>query len=494
MYCFNRSMKFEGFFKPLTVIKTFPRKGYQWVHEVTDMQDSPQPSKQVPQILQHNRAPAGKHFSLFAGLIGAACIVLVALFFFLNVAENQPKAQQVSDTHALKPPSRELVVLPVNSQVEGSDHAWVRLGAMDTLVQKLKSQRRFAVLDVEDVMLALSRSESFEITDKELQSRMLRSELGEIVSLHTTLTGAPMEYQLRYSLIGRYQIKQGVLFGEQLSTLWDDLMVDVMAHYQDDYDLQRGSIAQQVADYHFYQAMEQFHRGDHESASQYFDMYIASHPEHITAHRYLIKSLIFKKDYERANVVANNALVAAKSQQNHKEYLRILFEQGIIAVQQRDVELATARLEQSRELADKHQDKLYAAFAHTTLGRLLVEQQDLVQAKSLFEQALSYHQGFNCPYGKINNLDALSEVSFAQGNLEESQQYYEQARNIALQNTLHLEHVYLLYNFAKRHEITEKKIKLLNEALSLVVHVENPNLRKTLREKIVKALNEENRV
>lgn len=66
----------------------------------------------------------------------------------------------------------------------------------------------------------------------EQQSYAIQTLIGEAVVLHSKLLDSPMEYQLHYSLVGCFQIKQGLLFAETVSQLLDKLTSDILVFYQ----------------------------------------------------------------------------------------------------------------------------------------------------------------------------------------------------------------------------------------------------------------------
>lgn len=491
-------------FKPLTVVKTFPRKGYQWIHDFEQVSENPSSDnvdivsqqvneKTLEQVAQQNAVFSNeiaskpkKLIKVISLTITVLLVLIVTVYLAKNdsqpspvkVANSQDSEQTINiDDHQIKPPSRELVVLPIDNKVADAQHDWVRLGAMDVLIQKLKSQRKFAVLDVEDVMMALARGQGFELTDIEQQSRRLRSQLGEIVTLHTKLIGGAMNYQLQYHLIGRYQIKQGIVFADQLEQAWDKLLIEVMEHYQTPFDKSVSDLANQVADYQFLQAMEQFHRGKHRMASQYFMVLLTTQPNNLPARRYLIKSLIYSKQFEQAQLEGERALELALANNQPREHLRLVFELGVLATQQQEFAKANQYFEQSRTLAKQHRDNLYAAFSHTEIGHLLAKQQQFPQANIMYQQALTYHQGFNCPYGQIQNLDALSKTAFAQNDIPLASQYFDDAMAVANKNDLVFEHIWLMLNKVSRVEENEQKHQLLSQSEALLKQIENSEIK-----------------
>lgn len=464
-------------FKSLTVVKTFPQKGYQWVHEASEI------NNEVNVDSNDISTPTNSNIDQRTLSIKWAAILLVVLIAFFVLGGTlitHYLADTTNDKHINEQsilPSREIVVLPIDNKIVDSQHDWVRLGAMDVVIQKLKSQGKFAVLDVEDVMMALARGDGFELSNFEQLSRTLRSQLGEIVTIHSKLIGAPMNYQLHYSLVGRYQIKQGIVFADELDEIWDKLLVEVMDHYQTPYNEMESRLAQQMADYQFLQAMEQFYMGANEIANQHFSLLLHSQPDNLTARRFYLKSLIRAKEYTLAQEVGEHALEIALQRDDVREHLRFLFELGVLASEQQQFAKANTLFEQSRTLAKKHSDNLYVAFSHSEIGHILTKQNQWSQAEIMYQQALTYHQGFKCPYGQIQNLDALANVAFAQNDKIQATKHFDSALVIANKNDLLFEQIWLLLNNVNRTEALVQKNALITESESLVKRLENSEIK-----------------
>jgi DNA-binding winged helix-turn-helix (wHTH) protein/tetratricopeptide (TPR) repeat protein len=443
---FQSINEIRSFFTPLTVIKTHPRMGYQWLAETQEVMPLPSTAHRINLTLRKY------------GLLTALLLILLptALYYTFNgIAANSPSDQKVNLMSKKQlTPSRELVVLPIENSIADSSHDWVRLGAMDMMIRKLSAEQTFMVFSAEDVMMALARSNSFDFIDIEQKSQAMRSQLGEVVTLHTKILGTSMDYQLHFSLVGRYQIKQGIVFAKNVPELLEKLTNQVMSHYQYPNDQIRTPINEQVADHNFLEAMELFHRQEYQAAIHHLVTVLKAQPNNLKAQRYLLKSLISTNNYKDAQRIGDQALAIAKKHKNQQEHLRIIFELGVLASFRGDFEIAHQLISQSKALANTHGDKLYAAYSHTQLGHLLLQKNQLIEAKSLYQTALEYHQGFQCPYGQINNLMALAGVNQQQNFPEQAEQKINEAISIAKVNALTFEHAHLLIN----------KISLMNNS------------------------------
>lgn len=485
---FQSINEIRALFKPLDVIQTFPRQGYMWLQEV---------EKIAPSTVNKVNPQSTKLTSVLFPLL--AIIILISFTWFtMNHSQTKNTTlieastkTQTSDNSIVPLPSRELVVLPVQNLLQDDHQAWIRLGAMDLIIKRLQSQQQLFVLDVEDVLRALSSGDSFDVANIEQQDLVMRSHLGEIVTLHTKLLGSPMEYQLHYSLMGRYQVKQGIVFAETLDILWGKLVEDVMNFYQTSQKQSLVNLTQQMADHSFLQAMELYYRGDYQSAKDYFSVMLKSTPEHLMGQRYLVKTLVALNQYQQAKLLAEKAMGLAKSKNNIKEHSRLLFELGVIASQQKDFQKADLLLNQAKEQAKTSGDDLYTAFAYSQLGGNLENQQQFKKAAAMYETALHYHQSFQCPYGQIHNLDSLGRVALLLNSTHEAEQYFNQALKLASEKGLYYEHIYLLFGQLMRVNSTAEKQQLILKLEQLIGKLKSKEVRIKFENKLTQLITSE---
>lgn len=462
---FQSVNEIRNLFKPLIVIKTHPSKGYQWLHEAEVISQG--------NASKYAAATTNSPKATIAVVIALVVVFLASFSIIYSQLNSSPDPVVTAADHA---PSRELVVLPIDNQIPDSSHNWVRLGGMDMIIQDLTSEQRFAVFEAEEVMMALAQSHSFSSTDIEQQSRNIRAQLGEVVTLHTKLLGAPMEYQVHYSLVGRYNIKQGIIFAAQLPEIFQKLRNAVLVHYKDPLTPHRESIKQQTANSNFLQAMESFFLEDYVAAEHAFSTLLAVQTTNLTAQRYLLKTLMALGKNAKAKVLGESLLISTLAENDQQNHLRTIFELGVLANRQQQFDLSNSLISQSRELAEQHQDTLYIAYAHTALGLLMMQNKHWQQAQQYFQTALEYHRGFQCPYGQINNLSLLAELEQLQNNHQSSLHYLDTATLVAEKNALPYQQVQLLLSRAKYASDIENRQHWLSAAKQIVEQQKDPKL------------------
>ena len=74
----------------------------------------------------------------------------------------------------------------------------------------------------------------------------------------------------------------------------------------------------------------------------------------------------------------------------------------------------------------------------------MLQQAQWPQAENLFQIALEYHQGFQCVYGQIENLNLLAIAADKQGHVQQALQQLDNALSLANQQNLHLFAIELL--------------------------------------------------
>lgn len=457
---FQSVKEIRELFEPIHVIKTHPKTGYQWV------------AGQVPSVNNlSTKNPRSKFKVAWTGVSALALIFFAYLLFSHTLKPETPQKEEAQ--LVAQYPSREIIVLPFEIEVQGNAEDWVRLGAMDMLINRLRNLNQFAVPDAEEVMMAIARSSALAMPEMEQQANAIRTQIGEAVTLHTKLLGSTMEFQLHYTLIGRFHFKQGIVLGATVPELLAKLTEELLAFYQIKHDDSNPSIASQSADYALLQAMEHFHLGKLDKAEAFLMTYLHAHPDNLTAQRYLLKTKIENYAFEEAESIGEKALIQAQQSGENQEHVRLLFELGLLASVQEKFELAQQRLSESRRLAEKFNDTLYAAFAHTQLGHLMMRESHLEEAERLYQRALKYHQGFQCAYGQISNLQALSMLYAQHQDMSRSEAFLNDAIAIAQSNQLHNEYAHLLLSKIEHKAFDSDREYWLNEVQQLVSELEN---------------------
>ena len=433
-------------FGELDVIKTHPRKGYEWIAQIsvnTPPASTSSPSKLATQI-QPNESPAfsvspDRARRLTQPAVLAAFVLFIAALLSL-LWDSWPKA--ATTPQPPPPPFAELVIMPVTLYQSDSLTQWVPIGAMDMLIKKLqqthidKASGHIFVVDTDDVLEAWQRADVAGSADPEQQARKMRHAMGEITSVHTELYGAPMEYSLKYNIISRKATHQGLLTGESVVQLINQLAKQIPQHLNMIPASPIEPYKQRFANDAFVFGLSHFYQGEFDSASHYFQTAIQSGTATPQAHRYLAKTRLALGDYAGASRAAEEAMAFAQQHDNAREALRSQFELGVAHWHMNNFDSASRHIQATQERAKDAEDLLYLAFAIEMLGHLALREQHFSQAKHYYQQSLQYHQGFGCPYGQSGNYINLARLSEVQGQSQQSQIQLSKALHIAQESEL----------------------------------------------------------
>ena len=471
-------------FGELPVIKTHPRKGYEWIatvnaiavdHRITDQRE-----KAVEATTENKSSALLPSLASWSFVTAASLLISVCLFIWLQyttqgakTAETRHQVATISGaTVDTTEKFVELVITPVRLHQQDSLTQWVAIGAMDMLIKKLQqtdiqqSSGGIFVVDTEDVLEANKRAAVYSNDSTEVQSRKLRHAMGNITSLHTELFGSPMEYSLKYQLISRYEIQQGVLSGDTVVALINQLAQQVPTLLNMKATGEYTPFQQEFADNAFILGLTHYYQKEFSLAQQYFQTALNSNAQYPQLRRYLSKSLNAQGKHREAMTMAQTAIDEALNKNNNSEQLRSRFELGTTQWLLGKIPEAKNQIEQTRTLAKNTKDLLYLAFSIEMLGHFAFQEKHLAEARQYFTQSLNYHQGFLCPYGQSTNLINLSRVSRAQGNHNEAEALLNTAL-ITAQNSD-------LVNFETRiHLLMAQQAKSQNQAAEMASHLQS---------------------
>lgn len=423
------------------VIKTHPRKGYEWIAPADEQSTaSNQDENHGPVATNKKNRPAITYVTYIT--IAVFFISVVFLFTHRLSTERQSNDENASASPS-KPRFVELVITPVNIRNQQDNLTqWVPIGAMDMLIKKLQ-QTNFdretggiVVVDTEDVLEALKRADARNTKDHELQSRQLRHNMGEITSLHTELYGSPMEYSLKYKLINRDEIRQGLLSGDTVVQLVNKLARQLPDLLQMKTTEPFVAYQRRFANDAFIFGLSHYYEYDFAKAADYFRTAIAAGDDFPQSRRYLANSIAAQGQAEDAIKLAQDAVSYARATNNAEEELRSLFELGVNQWRLGDFQQAKENIERTQTLAKQGKDLLYLAFSIEMLGHFALANEQYSDARHYYLQALDYHQGFQCPYGRTANNINLSNVAMRQGDVAQGNAFLDSALSIARQNEL----------------------------------------------------------
>ncbi len=370
-------------------IRTIPKAGYAWVAECTPIETANDSSPNTPETIMS---------SLRWGIIGSVLCALVILAFIYR---------QGNDF------SGSIVVLPVDNQIEGSDHSWVQLGAMDQLISQLQSSPEHAVLHTDYVLDVLDRAGVAQDDIKSPDVDAIFMVSGASVVIETKLLGKPKDYQLVYILHSRIGRTNGVIFDSNLTMLLSNFVELIGKHT----GIQT---VDEVPDSHsefsnelIASALQAKHSDKLGESIQLLEAATLTDPSNLVAHRLLAQFLIEEHQFEDAENVLNTALAQiAAVDDSEREYVRLLFFLSLLKLHQGDLPAGVKTLDLASKFATRINEWLYLAYIEELQGNLALSQGHFSAADASFRRAMDYHAVLKCPLGKSKGLLNLSKSAF----------------------------------------------------------------------------------
>lgn len=374
------------------IIKTLPQQGYLWLPEVAIQKKS---ESKVTKVRLY--ALAG------LALLGAALTVFIAPSdLVIKEAKNTQSLQATGS----------IVILPIENHISGNDHAWVRLGLMDQVIQRLPNSKAHLVLQSDYVFEVLKRAgvSEFEVGEEDI-SQLFRTSGAELI-VAAKLIGAPFDYKLSYTFYYRQGSKKGALFHTQLQPLADEFVQVVASQFA-----QQQTLTNEVnyqSDFNnelLGNAIESSVKGEHELSKNLLQSLLATDPENITAHRLLARAFFRLKQFDRANEQLDKALVFATKKQDKAQLTRLLYSKSLyFYVTMRD-DLASEWADKALAVATEINDWLLLAYITNVKANIALNEGDYESAEALYHTEKDYQKVLHCPVGEASAWGSLARLA-----------------------------------------------------------------------------------
>lgn len=427
-------------FSTTDAIKTFPRKGYSWVADVAIVDERSQAAKNN---ISHNSSAHKEKYSVATKQLKTPLILLLlfglifALFMDFTGVDNNSEA--IAQNNKIE---GSIIVLPIKEHINDRDHKWIRIGAMDQLIQRIPPSKNYGVMQVDDVLDIMKRA-NMPLTG------FGADDIGKIfvvsgaeLIIEAELTGTPGDYQLIYSLRRRHSIDRGVLITADVYGAIDQL-AEIVATKLGTSTATLNSHENNLTNQLLAQALDKKIIDDNLGAEQYLKSLLEIEPTNLKAKRLLTEvSVYLKKTHQINDIVTSVEQFSAddnpitKSNIWQREYGRLKFWQGLNELQFGHADNAHRIFEQATTVISKAKDWLYMGYLAEAKGNLYryTKQYDL--AKKQYHLAIDNHQIIKCPYGEVNNLLNLAEIAFLQKKYETAKSESAKALVIAKQRDL----------------------------------------------------------
>lgn len=390
------------------VIQTYPRKGYAWSAGVETQVTHPQQPEPVAQQSGYWRARA----IVFTALT-LITLLIIAVFWYTPTSTSHPSV---------------VIVLPVKNQVQGKDHHWIPLGAMDQVIQSLVSTPQVQVMNTEYVLNLMRHAGLPREYSSEHIARVFDVS-GATLVVESELSGSVGEYRLAYRLHFPNHIKRGVLFEASPETLLGELGVVITENLAPTikriaFDSNQGFGNELMA-----RAQESLANDELEAGRALLESLKQLEPDNLRARQSLITVLLKQEEYDLALREIEDALGRTDNTQT-KEAGRIYYMLAVTHSKRNQLTEALAALDQADSFAQGGSDLLYQAFNAQLRGSILQEQRQFDLAQQSFAQALANHRLLRCSIGMTLTRLQMVNLFAAQDQTGLAAEHYAEAKRL----------------------------------------------------------------
>lgn len=405
------------------VIKTYPRIGYQWTAQLTLI-----PNRKASWLPQFTSHPITLLITMTLLLLALVLTIVPTLVPMLS--------------DLVKSNDTQVGFLPINNDMPDDIHDWVTTTGTQYLNQRLQQQSTLQPLDTIKLLSSLSQQNILpsSLSDKPLLPKS--KSLADII-VKTRLLGYPQDFQLQYSLYHGNTVEHGVEFASSVEQALDQLVAKIAIRF-DSFQANNSHIVyHSFSNEAFVRGINFYLAGEFNKAIAFFDSALQSNNNLLVARRYLAACYIKTNKLAEGITLIQKNIESAEKTQAFREQIRsnLLIGASLLDWHQINNTLGESQLLQAKHyiesakiLAENHQDLLFIAYAYEELGAIARIQKNYLQAITLLNAALSFHQGFPGNYGQTKALIGLARVAHEQGNQTLSDEYFSEALVIAQHN------------------------------------------------------------
>nr|WP_276521609.1 tetratricopeptide repeat protein [Shewanella sairae] len=415
---FQTISEIRRIFSPHKVVQTFPRKGYSWCAPVSKQDPSIEATTVDPEVCTDKLKPRSHKVGFWVSSVSLVLIIagLLAIFSFNRSAS-------VIDEGTV-------IILPVNNNVIGRDHAWVPLGAMDQLIGNLNHRGR--VMSTEYVLPLITKlpaNSAKALADVDY----IFKRTGASLVVETELNGHVRDYQLAYRLYAKQGDSAGVVF----STTVDDALLQlaeiINQHIGDKAVNIKTDFQSELKNELVYQAIDLYKQSKFVAAIQMLESTLALEPENHRV-RLLLAQWLIQTGETNVGRVQLRHTIDNNTPDLSIAYLGRYYYWLAMSFVADDGADSLKAIVGSIEYSEQENDFLYLGYAYQLKAQLYNDQGQLTLAEESLLKALSYHQMIYCPMGVSTVKLLLAQLYLQQGREQLSSTYLDAAE---LQIRLH---------------------------------------------------------
>jgi DNA-binding winged helix-turn-helix (wHTH) protein/tetratricopeptide (TPR) repeat protein len=396
---FQSIKELRKIFNDFDIIKTHPRKGYAWIEPVSH--------EEQQEVLDNSHIHINNVFNKKTLSIGLFLLLFVVFILFIIDTQNKENKGSV-------------IILPVINELENIDHQWVKLGLMDQIIHRLPSSLQYGVLQTDDVLDVINRANISKLDFKRKDIDNIFSVSGAKLIVESRLSGNSNDYQFIYSIHERDSIKRGVILGENITVIANQLAI-IIGNKIDVNLSEKVEYHSSFANEMLASALEKINSEDFDSAKVLLNAAKKIEPSNLVVSRHLASVLIQNKQYDEVEKLLHESIEEAKTQNKIRELarLRTLLGQSYLITGRYSDAIETLTIAESN--AKDVNDWLYLGYISSAIGKAHQKNENYLLAEKAFESSINYHRVIQCPFGQALGLIALSELAIAQGQYQNAQ-------------------------------------------------------------------------
>ncbi|PKG81461.1 CadC family transcriptional regulator [Colwellia sp. 75C3] len=404
------------------VIKTYPRQGYQWTAELSE--------------ITNKSSFLGKSVNTtYLVLIAALTFVtFIGLLIYHSSQSNHQNPTKERFTVAL---------LPVINDMPDDIHDWVPLQGMDYIRESLTKNTPLQLIASTQLLqsIQLSKQEKLQnsINPDPNELRALAQTLNVDLLVQTTLRGYPQDFQLDYSFYLAQRVEQGVILAASIPDALEQLVQKITLRFAPHATQTSLPYISDFSNEAFARGIALYLQRDYVQATTFFSSALQSNNDLLAARRFLAASYINSGDTEQGIILMKENIAQARQKKMHREEIRSHLMIGVLLIHQyekdslthHDLSKAERYILLTKKLAEHYHDALFIAYAHEELAKIKRLQHQYLEAIPLLETAMQYHKDFEGSYGQTRALIELALIAYAQDKIELGRTYFTQATTIA---------------------------------------------------------------
>lgn len=421
---FQSIREIRQMFAEVVVIQNHPRKGYQWIADVTPVADEVADETALQQAAPFE-APGTKSVASSCHRTQRnswilAFVLICGLLWFGFSSENKPP---------------QVVVLPVQNYVDSNDLRW--------LVTEGATKIAEAFADVLPNRAVITSSELARLTD---ENNALKANAAW--QLATSVYGDVYDYKVVYVLSNKQQHYEGVVFAHSIEQAMQLLVdVTVMDINQASADVVNLS-PQVVQSRDFAQAMVVYET-DWETAITDLERYLLKNAKSVQAIHYLSRLYVWKGDTERALELINAGLTNPTPGANHQAEL--LFNRALV-YQYQQPKLALENIDQAITLANEPAHWLTRAKLEELRADIFYQQNRSVEALRGYLKSQSFYDQIQSPVNTASLQLKLAALYIGNQQPEMARRSFLKAKTAIQQKEMSFLYAALL-EFEMQHKV-----------------------------------------